>query len=112
MIGLLALALAVQTTQTPVSSPAPYHVIRRIPLNLSSTGTAPMWTLYIGNCCAHFNRTATFQWRLSVSIRKATSADACGILACLSAAFEVYRDIFLPRLRAARENGEIPGLLF
>lgn len=27
-------------------------------------------------------------------------------------AFEVYRDIFLPRLRAARENGEIPGLLF
>ena len=32
MIGLLALALAVQTTQTPVSTPAPYHVIRRIPL--------------------------------------------------------------------------------
>src|SRR6266566_6819654 len=32
MIGLLALALAVQTTQTPVSGPAPYHVIRRIPL--------------------------------------------------------------------------------
>ena len=27
-----------------------------------------------------------------MSIRKATSADACGILACLSAAFEVYRD--------------------
>jgi len=53
-----------------------------------------MWTLYSGNCGAHFNRTASFQWRLSVSIRKATSADACGILACLSAAFEVYRDSY------------------
>ena len=29
-----------------------------------------------------------------MSIRKATSADACGILACLSAAFEVYRDSY------------------
>ncbi|HYL14596.1 MAG TPA: GNAT family N-acetyltransferase [Terriglobales bacterium] len=28
------------------------------------------------------------------SVRKATSADACGILACLSAAFEVYRDSY------------------
>ncbi len=27
-------------------------------------------------------------------------------------AFEVYREIYLPRIRAARENGEIPGLLF
>jgi len=26
--------------------------------------------------------------------------------------FEVYREVFLPRIRAARENGEIPGLLF
>ena len=31
-----------------------------------------------------------------MSIRKATSADACGILACLSAAFEVYRDSYTP----------------
>jgi GNAT superfamily N-acetyltransferase len=31
-----------------------------------------------------------------VSIRKATRADACGILACLSAAFEVYRDSYSP----------------
>jgi hypothetical protein len=31
-----------------------------------------------------------------VSIRKATSADACGILACLSTAFEVYRDSCTP----------------
>jgi len=31
-----------------------------------------------------------------VSIREATSADACGILACLSAAFEVYRDSYTP----------------
>ena len=30
------------------------------------------------------------------SVRKATSADACGILACLSAAFEVYRDSYTP----------------
>jgi ribosomal protein S18 acetylase RimI-like enzyme len=28
------------------------------------------------------------------SVRKATSADACGIIACLSAAFEVYRDSY------------------
>jgi hypothetical protein len=27
-------------------------------------------------------------------------------------AFEIYREVFLPRIRAARENGEIPGLLF
>ena len=27
-------------------------------------------------------------------------------------AFEVYREVFLPRIRAARENGEVPGLLF
>jgi len=31
-----------------------------------------------------------------VSIREATSADACGILACLAAAFEVYRDRYTP----------------
>jgi len=31
-----------------------------------------------------------------VSIREATSADACGILACLSAAFEAYRDSYTP----------------
>jgi N-acetylglutamate synthase-like GNAT family acetyltransferase len=30
------------------------------------------------------------------SVRKATSADACGIRACLSAAFEVYRDSYTP----------------
>jgi N-acetylglutamate synthase-like GNAT family acetyltransferase len=30
------------------------------------------------------------------SVRKATSADACGILGCLSAAFEVYRDSYTP----------------
>jgi N-acetylglutamate synthase-like GNAT family acetyltransferase len=30
------------------------------------------------------------------SVRKATSADACGILACLSAAFELYRDSYTP----------------
>ena len=29
-----------------------------------------------------------------MSIRKATTADACGIIACLSAAFEVYRDSY------------------
>lgn len=27
-------------------------------------------------------------------------------------AFEIYREVFLPRIHAARENGEIPGLLF
>ena len=31
-----------------------------------------------------------------MSIRKATSTDACGILACLCAAFEVYRDSYTP----------------
>jgi ribosomal protein S18 acetylase RimI-like enzyme len=31
-----------------------------------------------------------------VSFREATSADACGILACLAAAFEVYRDSYTP----------------
>jgi ribosomal protein S18 acetylase RimI-like enzyme len=31
-----------------------------------------------------------------VSIRKATSADVCGILACLAAAFEVHRDSYTP----------------
>jgi len=31
-----------------------------------------------------------------VSIRKATSADASGILACLAAAFEVYRESYTP----------------
>jgi len=31
-----------------------------------------------------------------VPIRKATSADSSGILACLSAAFEVYRDSYTP----------------
>jgi len=29
-------------------------------------------------------------------VRQATSADACGILACLSAAFDVYRDSYTP----------------
>lgn len=27
-------------------------------------------------------------------------------------AFDLYRSTFLPRIRAARENGEVPGLLF
>ena len=31
-----------------------------------------------------------------MSVRKATSADASSILACLSAAFEVYRDSYTP----------------
>ncbi len=31
-----------------------------------------------------------------MSVRQATRTDACGILACLSAAFDVYRDCYTP----------------
>src|SRR2546422_2757636 len=45
-------------------------------------------------------RTLSLYSRLSVEslvpIRKATSADTSGILACLSAAFEVYRGSYTP----------------
>jgi N-acetylglutamate synthase-like GNAT family acetyltransferase len=51
-----------------------------------------MWTLHSRNCGAHFHATEAFTGGFLVSVREATSADACGILACLSAAFEVYRE--------------------
>jgi GNAT superfamily N-acetyltransferase len=92
-----------------------------------------MWTLYRRNCVAHFLATLqAFIGGFLVSVRNATSADAGGILACLSAAFEAYRDRYTPaafvdtilspetiteRLRkmtvfvATEESGEIVGTI-
>jgi ribosomal protein S18 acetylase RimI-like enzyme len=44
-------------------------------------------------CAAEFS-TFIITWRRGVFIRKATREDATGILACLSAAFEQYRDSY------------------
>jgi hypothetical protein len=43
-----------------------------------------------------FSLRLAFSGGVGVSVRKATSADVSGILACLSAAFEAYRDSYTP----------------
>jgi hypothetical protein len=53
-----------------------------------------MWILHYHIRVAEFLSTSATIARPVLFIRKATSEDASGILACLSAAFEEYRDSY------------------